>query len=56
MPKDKAKILNLFDEFSIFMDATDIPSKVGGEIFDEIINRGDILRTFSSQVTHVVVV
>jgi len=38
---DKAHILNLFDEFGLMINATDIPSKVGGAIFDEIISRND---------------
>lgn len=39
--KDKVKVLNLFDEFSLLINATEIPSRVGGEIFDEIISRND---------------
>src|SRR3989338_10471278 len=39
--KDKAEILNLFDEFGYLVNAGEIPSKVGGGIFDEIIRRGD---------------
>ena len=41
--KDKEQILQLFDEFSILFKAEDIPSKVGGEIFDEIIKRKDTM-------------
>ncbi|OGG26270.1 hypothetical protein A2960_04820 [Candidatus Gottesmanbacteria bacterium RIFCSPLOWO2_01_FULL_39_12b] len=40
-PKDKVKILDLFDEFGSLINATDIPSEVGGAMFDEIINRDD---------------
>ncbi len=38
---DKEKVLNLFDEFSLMLKASDTPSKVGGPIFDEIISRDD---------------
>lgn len=38
---DKTPILKLFDEFSVMINASDIPSKVGGAIFDEIISRDD---------------
>ena len=41
--KDKEQILRLFDEFSILFKAEDIPSKVGGEMFDEIIDRKDTM-------------
>lgn len=39
--KDKVNIINLFNEFGSLINAADIPSKVGGEIFDEIISRND---------------
>ena len=39
--EDKTQILNLFDEFSLLFYAKDVPSKVGGDIFDEIIKRDD---------------
>ena len=38
---DKVQVLALFDEFSSMLKATDIPSKVGGTMFDEIISRDD---------------
>lgn len=39
--KDKEQILKLFNEFSDLFKAKDIPSQVGGSIYDEIINRKD---------------
>ncbi len=39
--KDKAEILNLFDEFGVLIYAKEIPSKVGAAIFDEVIGRND---------------
>jgi len=39
--QDKEQILRLFDEFSRFVHAEDFPSKIGGDIFDEIISRED---------------
>lgn len=38
---DKANVLKLLDEFSSMLVASDIPSKVGGAMFDEIITRED---------------
>lgn len=38
---DKQQILALFDEFSLLFHAKDVPSQVGGAIFDEIIHRDD---------------
>lgn len=38
---DKAQVLKLFDEFSLLIKAKEIPSEVGGPIFDEIISRDD---------------
>lgn len=38
---DKEQVLSLFDEFSLLLEAKDSPSKVGGKIFDEIVNRDD---------------
>ena len=38
---DKQQVLALFDEFSVLFHAKDIPSQVGGDIFDEIIKRQD---------------
>jgi len=40
-PADKNLVLRLFDEFSILFHAKDLPSLVGGDIFDEIIKRDD---------------
>ncbi|MDO8663312.1 MAG: GNAT family N-acetyltransferase [Candidatus Wildermuthbacteria bacterium] len=40
--RDKKQIFKLVDEFSVLLGAKDIPSKVGGVVFDEIINRNDI--------------
>jgi GNAT superfamily N-acetyltransferase len=40
--QDKNKVLKLFDEFSYMFQAKEIPSQVGGKIFDEIISREDI--------------
>ena len=39
--EDKDQILSLLDEFSRFVDAHDIPSAIGRDIFDEIIRRED---------------
>lgn len=39
--EDKGQVLKLFDEFSSMLQAREIPSQVGGKIFDEIINRED---------------
>jgi GNAT superfamily N-acetyltransferase len=41
--KDKEQVLHLFDEFSTFLKAEDVPSKVGGKIFDEIVSRKDTM-------------
>lgn len=41
-PNDKKTILNLFDEFALYIEAIETPSKVGSEIYDEIIKRNDI--------------
>jgi GNAT superfamily N-acetyltransferase len=38
---DKPQILSLFDEFSILLQAKDVPSQVGGAVFDEVIKRDD---------------
>lgn len=38
---DKEQVLVLFDEFSSLFHATDVPSEVGGDIFDEVITRKD---------------
>jgi len=38
---DKKQVLLLLDEFSLLFQAKDIPSLVGGDIFDEIIKRDD---------------
>jgi GNAT superfamily N-acetyltransferase len=38
---DKNQILKLFDEFGILIKAKEIPSKVGGPIYDEIVSRND---------------
>ncbi len=39
--EDKSQVLNLFDEFSLLFYAKEIPSKVGRNIFDEILKRND---------------
>jgi GNAT superfamily N-acetyltransferase len=41
IPADKEQVLTLFDEFSKLFHATDVPSEVGGDIFDEVITRKD---------------
>ena len=48
--KDKEQVLQLFDEFSTFLKqrisllkAEDIPSQVGGKIFDEVVSRKDTM-------------
>ena len=41
--KDKQQILSLFDEFSVMFGASDVPSQVGGKIFDEVIHREDTM-------------
>jgi len=38
---DKQQVLALFDEFSMLFHAKDVPSQVGGNIFDEVIKRND---------------
>lgn len=38
---DKTQVFKLFDEFSVLLKAKEIPSKVGGQIYDEIIFRND---------------
>lgn len=38
---DKAQVLQLFDEFSVFLKAEGTPSEVGGEMFDEVVSRDD---------------
>jgi GNAT superfamily N-acetyltransferase len=40
--KDKKQILGLLDEASIFLKAKDVPSVVGGKMFDKVIKRRDI--------------
>src|SRR5579884_1598408 len=40
---DKEQVLGLMDEFSSFFKAPDIPSQVGGDIYDEIIARKDTM-------------
>jgi GNAT superfamily N-acetyltransferase len=35
--KDKSQVLKLMDEFSLLLKAKDVPSVVGGKMFDEII-------------------
>lgn len=42
-PKDKKEVLTLYDEFSLFLKAHDIPSEVGGAMFDEVIRRDDTM-------------
>lgn len=39
--QDKENVLKLFDEFGLFLKASDVPSEKGGIIFDEIISRND---------------
>ncbi len=39
--KDKVQIMQLFDEFSALLHAKEIPSQIGGKIFDEILERSD---------------
>src|SRR5260221_650164 len=39
--QDKGQALKLFDEFSSMLAAKEIPSQVGGKIFDEIVSRND---------------
>lgn len=41
--KDKQQVLSLLDEFSRELNASDVPSQIGGDIFDKVINRADIL-------------
>ena len=38
---DKADVLKLFDEFSSMMHASDVPSEVGGPMFEEVVSRND---------------
>lgn len=38
---DKTMVLELFDEFGKMINAAEIPSKVGGAMFDEITGRDD---------------
>ncbi|MFA5828676.1 MAG: GNAT family N-acetyltransferase [Candidatus Shapirobacteria bacterium] len=45
---DKQQVLSLFDEFSVLFKAKDIPSQIGGEIFDEIIV-GDDTKIFVAE-------
>ncbi len=40
-PSDKQQVLFLFDEFSILFHAKDVPSQIGGDIFDDVIRRND---------------
>lgn len=40
--KDKYNILQLFDEFSVYLHAPDTPSKISGKIVDEILEREDM--------------
>jgi GNAT superfamily N-acetyltransferase len=42
-PQDKSQVLALLDEFSAMFGAKEIPSRVGGAIFDEIMGRQDTL-------------
>jgi len=42
MKEDKEQVLKLFDEFASFLQAEDVPSQIGGTLFDEVINRKDI--------------
>jgi GNAT superfamily N-acetyltransferase len=39
--KDKKQALSLLDEMSKLFKANDVPSQVGGAIYDEVINRND---------------
>lgn len=39
--QDKQGVLRIFDEFSALLNASDVPSVVGGKIFDEVISRED---------------
>jgi GNAT superfamily N-acetyltransferase len=39
--QDKEQILDLMDEFNVLLKSKDVPSKIGGEMFEEIINRDD---------------
>jgi GNAT superfamily N-acetyltransferase len=39
--QDKEQVLALLDEFSSLMRAKEIPSQIGGAIFDEIVSRKD---------------
>jgi len=41
-PPDKEKVLTLFDEFSLLFETKDIPSHIGGNIYDEMMKRNDI--------------
>lgn len=41
--QDKDQVLKLFDEFSRFFNASDTPSEIGGEIYDEVIRREDTM-------------
>ena len=41
IPEDKDQVLRLLDEFSKLHDAKEVPSEIGGQIFDEIITRSD---------------
>lgn len=38
---DKTQVFKLFDEFGLLIKVKDIPSKIGGTIFNEIIRRSD---------------
>jgi len=38
---DKVHVLQLLDEFSMFLKSKDQPSQIGGDIFDEIVSRDD---------------
>lgn len=40
-PSDKQQIFALFDEFSELFHASDVPSRVGGAVYDEIMERDD---------------
>ncbi|MDD5145232.1 MAG: GNAT family N-acetyltransferase [Candidatus Pacebacteria bacterium] len=39
--QDKEQILKLMDEFNVLLKSQDVPSKIGGAMFDEIIKSGD---------------
>lgn len=39
--EDKEQVLKLFDEFSSLLKAKEVPSQIGGKIFDEIMSRTD---------------